>query len=366
MKYYMDESGNTGDIINKKKDIYFSNQPIFSHSCIGLNNENLRKMEAFIISLKEEFNIPIEQELKSEDFYFKNPRVILLIALFLVDHNIPILCEVTDKKHNISIAIVQNFIIPQLEENETSQVSSLRSMIAELITEHAPEICFTNYMKMCQLQTEQSFFDLIESLKVFFTESNFDNGNSLKMLEMTIKDYNEVKNENNLDSAAKYFMILPDYDSSGNEIKMLPLVFSFYNIIARLNKHHSKKLKSVEVLHDTTYEYSKTLQYCLDNISNSKLKNKDYVPHSDYVLKETFSLKFVDSKENVGVQIADIVAGFLQRYINGTLYKVLKVDQIYNEIFNLLLFHNRKKNPLGINFILPYNRRHWLFHNFGL
>lgn len=366
MKYYMDESGNTGDIINRKKDIFFSNQPIFSHSCIGLNDENLRKMETFITSLKEEFNIPIEQELKSEDFYFKNPRVILLIALYLVDYNIPILCEVADKKHNISIAIVQNLIIPQIEENETSLLSSLRNVLADYITEHAPENCFTNYMKMCQLQTEQSFFDLVESLKIFFSEYNFDNGNTLKMLEMTIDDYYEVKNESNLDSAAKYFMILPDYDSNGNEVKMLPLVLSFYNIIARLNKHHSKKLKGVEVFHDTTYEYSKTLQYCLDNIFNSKLINKDYVPNSDYVLKETFSLKFVDSKENIGVQVADLVAGFLQRYINGTLYKNLKVDQIYHEIFNLLIYHNRKKTPLGINFVLPLTKRQLLFNYYGL
>ncbi|HIG9801013.1 TPA: DUF3800 domain-containing protein [Klebsiella variicola] len=362
----MDESGNTGDIINRKKDILFSNQPIFSHSCIGLNDENLKKMETFITSLKEEFNIPIEQELKSEDFYFKNPKLILLISLFLVDHNIPIICEVTDKKHNIAIAIVQNLIFPQSEENERPEANVIRSMIAERITEHAPEECFKRYMTMCHLRTEKSFYDIIDFLKVFFSGSDPQDIFALKMIEMTIDDYEELKKENNIESAAKYFMMLPDFDSSGNEVKMLPLVYSFYNIAARLNKRHKKNLKNIKVIHDTTYEYSKTLKYCLTNILKSELKNKDSVPNSDYELKETFQLYFEDSKNSIGIQVADLVAGFLQRYINGTLYKQIKVENIYHGIFELLIKQNQLNNPLGVNFVLPETKRYWLFHKFDL
>lgn len=366
MKYYMDESGNTGDIINRKQDLNFSNQPIFSHSCIGFSEENIMKIEAFVKALKEDFEIPIDQELKSEDFYFKNPKIILLISLFLTEHNIPIICEVTDKKHNISIAIVQNLIIPQHEENEAPEVNFVRSIIAEFITENAPEICFKNYMAMCQLRTEKSFYDLIESLKDFFTDSNVDGGKSLKMLELTIEDYEEVKKERNLESAVQYFMILPDLDSSGNEVKMLPLVYSFYNIVARLNKYHKKNLQGIKVFHDTTFEYSKTLHYCLNNIYKSTLKNKDSVPNSDYVLKEIFDLEFVDSKDHICIQVADLIAGFLQRYINGTIYKKLEVEEIYHDIFSLLINQNHQKNSLGVNLVLPPNKRNWLYQKFDI
>lgn len=366
MNYYMDESGNTGDIINRKKDVNFSNQPIFAHSCIGFSNESLRKIEAFIKVLKRNFDIPDEQELKSEDFYFKNPKLILLISLFLVDHNIPIICEVTDKKHNISIAIVQNLIFPQSEENERQEANVIRSMIAERITEHAPEECFKKYMAMCQLRTEKSFYDLIDVLKVFFSGSDPQDLFALKMIEMTIDDYEEFKKENNIESATKYFMMLPDFDSSGNEVKMLPLVYSFYNIAARLNKHHKKNLKNIKVIHDTTYEYCKTLKYCLTNILKSELKNKDSVPNSDYELEETFELDFEDSKNSIGIQVADLVAGFLQRYINGTLYKQIKVENIYHDIFELLIKQNHLNNPLGVNFVLPETKRYWLFHKFDL
>lgn len=362
----MDESGNTGDIINRKKDINFSNQPIFAHSCIGFSTESLRKIEAFIRVLKRNFDIPDEQELKSEDFYFKNPKLILLISLFLVDHNIPIICEVTDKKHNISIAIVQNLIFPQIGENEIQEANVIRRMIAEKITEYAPAECFKNYMSMCQLRTDKSFYDLIDVLKMFFSGSDLHDNFALKMIEMTINDYEEFKKENNIDSAAKYFMMWPDFDSNGNEVKMLPLVYSFYNITARLNKYHRKNFKNIKVIHDTTDEYSKTLKYCLANLITTGLQNKDSIPNSDYELKETFELDFENSKNCIGIQVADLVAGFLQRYINGTLYKKIKVENIYHVIFELLIKQNKLNNPLGVNFVLPETKRYWLFHKFNL
>ncbi|WP_435302566.1 DUF3800 domain-containing protein [Pectobacterium versatile] len=78
-------------------------------------------------------------------------------------------------------------------------------------------------------------------------------------------------------------------------------------------------------------------------------------PRADYLIKGDIKLEFIDSKLNNSIQIADIVAGFLNRFINGLLYKNINIPPIYNEIFSELLTFNRLPfpSPLGINFVLP-------------
>jgi len=44
MKYYIDESGNTGDLVMTEENLNFSSQEYFTLSCIGISDEQLIKL----------------------------------------------------------------------------------------------------------------------------------------------------------------------------------------------------------------------------------------------------------------------------------------------------------------------------------
>lgn len=63
-KYYLDESGNSGDLISRKGTLNFGNQPIFTLSCVGI--EDFNNINAFVDHLKVKHGIE-DIELKSDE-----------------------------------------------------------------------------------------------------------------------------------------------------------------------------------------------------------------------------------------------------------------------------------------------------------
>ena len=62
LNYYIDESGNTGDVLSTGNDFDFSGQPIFSLACVGV--DQTEKLDEFIHKLKSKYKIQ-GKELKS-------------------------------------------------------------------------------------------------------------------------------------------------------------------------------------------------------------------------------------------------------------------------------------------------------------
>ncbi|WP_421670295.1 DUF3800 domain-containing protein [Rahnella sp. EDr1-12] len=369
MNYYLDESGNTGDLINKKNDMGFAKQPIFSHSCIGIEDINLPNLTDFIIDLKRRYQIDEKLELKSQDHYIKNPYLVFEIIEYIVDNDLPIICEVMDKKYNVAVSIVNHLIVPPMEDESDGKSQYIRTIVSDFITRKAPDSCYTSFLKLCKIPNEENLISTIEDLKGFFIsekDSIDDDGNTVKMLDATIDEYYTLKELSDDKEIINKYVPIPDSDSNGNVVRLLPNVLSFYNQIARLNKIHSKKLSEVELYHDTSSEFADPLRYCIQNIKNIDADLMPQVSACDYNVTEDLSLFFIDSKESIGVQIADIIAGFLNRYVYGLLYKEIEMDIIYHLTFNKLMDFNRTNDSLGTNFVLPISKREIIFSEFEL
>lgn len=108
------------------------------------------------------------------------------------------------------------------------------------------------------------------------------------------------------------------------------------------------------------------MNFCIENIKTIDPTNIPPIPNADFLIRDNIRLEFTDSKNSSAIQIADIIAGFLNRYINGLMYKRLEIDTIYHDIFDMLLVCNRlpHPSPLGINFVLPESIREELFNAF--
>lgn len=367
MDYFLDESGNTGDLINKKNDMGFSNQPIFTHSCIGVDSNKIEDLKSFITDLKKRHKIEDLVELKSQDYYIKNPQLIYEIVAYIVDKKLPIICEVMDKKYNIAISIVNHLIIPGTPNESNGEAQYIRNILTDFITLNAPDICYSTFSNLCKAPSEDKLILCMNSLKEFLIQNKNlinDEGNTILMIDETLDDYNILKRELSESEAIKRFVPIPDLDSNGNIIKLLPNVHSFYNQLARLNKKHNKKLSKITLIHDTSTEFAETLRFCIENIKAMNTDNVPYIPTCDYKVIETPRLIFKDSKDEIAIQVADILAGFLNRFIYGLLYKNLNMDKIYNKTFAKIICINRSSNPYGTNFVLPASKRKILFEQF--
>ena len=56
-KFYIDESGNSGDLIMSNENINFASQEYFTLACIGFEDEILDNIETFINELKIKYKI---------------------------------------------------------------------------------------------------------------------------------------------------------------------------------------------------------------------------------------------------------------------------------------------------------------------
>lgn len=366
MHYYFDESGSTGDLINKKFDLSFFSQPIFAHVGIGIEEDI--NIEHVLNELKQKHGIS-EVELKSQDVYFKKPEIMFDLVKYIVDNRLPFLCEVVDKKYTIATSMVTHLIVPPMPDEADGKNQYIRNILADFISLKAPEECFKLFFQTCMTPTEDNLLATMNSLKTFFSETHEelnDENLTILMIDETIDDYRLEKENMGEQQALKRFIPLPDYDSNNNTIAILAHVHCFYNLLARLNKYHCGNWEDVILFHDTQNEFSTTLNFCIENIKTIDPTNIPPIPNADFHIRDTIKLEFTDSKESAAIQIADIVAGFLNRYVNGLMYKRLEIDQIYHDIFNMLLICNRlpHPSPLGINFVLPESIREQLFYAF--
>lgn len=107
----------------------------------------------------------------------------------------------------------------------------------------------------------------------------------------------------------------PDLNKHGRDVWMLPNQTSFSNIYARVNLYYGRNLSKIRLVHDQQFEVEPILRRTKETAERlASMGPLPYTRHSDYRFKEVASIDFAQSHEDVGVQLADIVAGMTMRY----------------------------------------------------
>ena len=135
-RYYLDESGNTGDLIKDKFSLKFGGQSLFSLACVGIDDEE--KLSLKINELREEYNI--QDELKSTEIYKLNPNLYLDLVKYLTASSTPIFVELVDKKYCLIANLINSLIIPAYDQiDETNNRSQLiRNHLADYMWHYLP------------------------------------------------------------------------------------------------------------------------------------------------------------------------------------------------------------------------------------
>ena len=363
-KYFLDESGNTGDLINRKLDLNFAEQPIFTLTCIKINN--ITKIETLIQTLKKRYKIQ-GNELKSTSIY-KKPKFLLEVCNFIKQEEIPFFIEAVDKKYNICSTIVNHHVLPPyFEKDESSgETQTMRNLIADYMSINLPTTYYEAYFNACFQQSEESLLSIMNLLKDFFInckDLNFQV--CYKLVEESIDDYQTIKELDGEEQALKNFFPIPDKNKRNLDIILLPHVASLANILGRVNLENKRVSEKITLVHDNQDHFDDILNNIKSEMEELNLiENVPKIVTADFNFHKNIELSFKDSKDNIGIQISDILGGFISRYFKEILYEKKEIDDIYHKIFHALINLSNANRGIGINMVLAESQIENLGINF--
>lgn len=324
---FLDESNRTG---TQKYDgkWNFEKQPYFSLCGILCPTKNISQLNAAVTELRAMYHIQGNELKATKDSVKKNHQEIMLRLLELQKQlGCNLFAEVVNKKYCIAMMITDYCIFPYYDAPSELYWTECAAMVRR---------SFANYIYA-------SISDQLLGHFVSFFDSGNQNTSQLKAL--CLKLIEECKNQTTIDFITETIDSFMRFDDLGllqhhvfplidfynkdhtSSVAVSPHINSFNNIIVRTRLH------SLDIIHDNISE----LKYALEE--NLKLHNN-----------VTASLKFANSKQTPGIQIADFWCGSINIAVQNVLSNSNSVSK---EMIDILQRY--------VNFVGPYIEGEKLF-----
>lgn len=225
MKVYIDESGNTGDLIQQKIDLTFSNQEIFTLAGISIPDDNFLYLEENLIpKLREEYKINTK-ELKSTTLFLGCPEFISDLLDYIIEENINFFIEVTDKKYFICNSITRYNIYRSAPNDceKTGIPQIFREIYTDILFNRLDIKGYEFFFKTCKTRDKKSLLDSFDYLLKFASrEIELEHSCYLKIIYELMK--NNIKQTKDIyeaieikeNNALTYFLPLPDKNKKIN------------------------------------------------------------------------------------------------------------------------------------------------------
>lgn len=365
--YFIDESGNSGDIVSSDIDKIEKNQPIFTLACIGVHDET--DLDMFAQSLIKKYRIQ-SQELKSKNVLKKQDKIPLDIVNYLKANKGKVLIECVNKKFQICTQLVTYYVlglysgvnIEKIASEDPFILSAINSLFYRKIDKEAYSFfsksflsakddiddinaCFNYFMDLTRLidlnldlslDSPQPYKFIKENCKIHFHELVKNNRDIF--LETVKKEGKE--------SAKKRFLPLPDITKS-NKYSMLPNYNCITNILARINKMNHTRVK---IYHDEQHEFKEVIENAVNDIWDLSCPGSFKSKYADFNLLSKPDLYFIDSKSSFGIQFADILSGLVRFVILNINNKNCHISSPILEAFSTI--DSEARSDFGINYLL--------------
>jgi hypothetical protein len=349
--YFLDESGNTGDLARPGERFDFGRQEVFTLACLGV--QDAPALDAELIKLKQKHRVQAA-ELKSSSVRDK-PALVTDLAAHIALHDLPVMIEVVDKRFMIAANIVNTLVVPPVGPPDlTPEAQWLSNAMAEFIHAHAPSSAFEAFVAACDTPSDQmvsaAFTAMIEWLQSM-PPSDVSYG-ILRFVQASFKDFQDGDPADS--SSQQRHLPLPDTGKRGQSIWMLPNLTSLTNIYARLNLLHRRRLSGITLFHDEQTHFDDILRQAMRSAEG--LAEAGAAPpmrFADYHFEERAQLVFLNSHASPGIQAADVLAGFVMRYTKDVLFGGEAPSSDARAAFRQVLALGDPARGLGINFVLP-------------
>jgi hypothetical protein len=356
MDYFIDESGNTGDLANSDAAFGFGDQPIFSLAAIGIADEPSLAIE--IDRLKAKHRIQLS-ELKASALYDR-PEIILEIVRLLCVGRIPYFVEVVDKKYFLSAHITSRQLLPSIAGvPEDARLNYVRNVVADYLYERAPDEVFVKFVTACKLPSDATLRAELDALLEFSRIALDDEEPAIAVFQgamATLGEYQVLCDSGRADAYLE-FLPIPDQSKHGKPIWVLPNLSAFTNIHARLNRYVRGNLSAVRLIHDEQVHFDDILRSSKEMAESLGGRAEElFTRHSDFNFRESASLSFSCSETSTGLQVADVVAGFCMRFAKDLFSGGKQPSQAAHEAYSLLIRFGNVWNGVGINQVVSTRR----------
>ncbi|MGZ4956497.1 MAG: DUF3800 domain-containing protein [Methylobacter sp.] len=357
MNFYIDESGNTGDLSLSGPGIDFGGQPVFTLACIGLSDEN--DLYAALNDLKKKHKVQAS-EVKLSRLLKRKPNFILETVDCFISLRSPFFIEVVDKKYQLAVNITNNFVWPPYFNTEESQETIyLKNIFSDFIYHRVGNEVFYEFIQSMKDPSNEKVDRMFALFKEAIAYIDHDVAEGLRDSVNESKDDFRVMQEQEGELAYKRFLPVPDEGKRGQTIWMLPNYSCFTNIYARINLYLSGNISSCKIFHDEQSHFDEIIGQAKYQSESSPITS--YIPpFADYRFKQSAELFFKVSHDSVGIQIADILAGLSMRWYQSHLNGELPTGPIH-EAIDRLLHQSSPPRGVGINLVATHNAASKLF-----
>lgn len=359
MNFYIDESGNTGDLARTSADLDFGGQVVFSLAAVGIVNESNLSEELSALRKKHKVQAA---ELKLSKILKRKPDFALDVVELLVRNHFPFFVEIVDKKYQLAVSITQNFIWPPYcNVKESQHTVWIKNIFADYIYYQVSSDVIYEFVRCMDNPSNEkigAYFDLLRDCicQHFHEVAQF----ITSQIEESKDDFQKLI-EKEGDEASGLFLPIPDIGKRDQEVWMLPNYSSFANIYARINLYLAGGLGKCHIFHDEQVHFDEIIAKAKLQAESIKLDSTSYkMPFSNYNFQEVANLSFKASEESTGIQLSDIVAGLSMRWYQAHLQEESDT-KVLDKAIDLLLHHSNRERGTGINVVGPHNMAQQLF-----
>ncbi|MBR8147379.1 DUF3800 domain-containing protein [Burkholderia vietnamiensis] len=359
MNFYIDESGNSGDLSTTKADLSFGGQPVFSLAAIGVSDEEdlANKLDA----LRKKYKVKAD-ELKLSRVIKRKPRFALEAVELLARENFPFFIEIVDKKYLLAVSITNSFIWPPYFNTEESQQTIwLKNIFADYVYHWIPDEIFFRFVRCMDNPTNEKTNEFFDLLKDCVSTHTHEVAQGMASQVEESKDDFRLMIEQEGEQAYKRFLPAPDTGKRDQKVWLLPHFSSFTNIYARINLYLSGNLTDRKIFHDEQAHFDEIIKFAKMQMEAADMERFSYKPpFADYNITEPATLFFKASPESPGIQLADIVAGSAMRWYWAHLQSE-KDSELLDQAMDLLIQHSDRTKGIGLNMVVPHNMAQKLF-----
>lgn len=360
MKFYIDESGNTGGATSTGKAYDFDGQPTFALAAIGLHDQ--AAIAAVVEEIRSAHRVPAG-ELKSKSLTGK-PEFVRDLVDAICDRAPPCFIEVVDKRYYLVMNMVSSHVLPPSTGIlGNPQAHFVQNAFADFLYHFTPAEVFDAFIAACQAPSDatlrSSFGALLDFLDRF--PAGEVSAACREMTNLSFSDYEEMLADE-VPTAYAQFLPSPDTGKRGKPVSMLPNLSSLTNIYARINLHYQRDLSTIELVHDEQLQFDQIL-------SNNKQAAEAlggqaanfFTPHADYNFGASAPLTFAKSHDSIGLQLADVIAGFCMRYIKDWLSDPRNISGAAHATFARLCRLSDSGTVCGVNLTATNELAHRVF-----
>ena len=349
--YYIDESGNTGDLTTAGIETYGFEQRIFTLAAVGCDLDDAFMDRFKALRTAHRIQSP---EVKSRQAY-ERPQFVSSLLDLLEESSCPIFIEAVDKHYFVIANIMDRIVVPYVGACDVQpRTLWMKGVMADHMAIYGPPELAQSFIACCQSRDYVEVRDFYKQIIRWAQTSRLPTEGVadafVRFTRDSLKDFRKLPKAKAVERA----LPIPDTSPKGKLLWVLPNLTSFTHIYARINRFHEKQVSDVTLFHDEQLQFGDVLHQnkgLMEGFTTQDMKLP--LKTADFEFSASAKLEFLHSHDSIGIQIADVIAGFVARYIQNAVWGEMAMVADRKAIFNRVVTTGERERGTGVNIVAP-------------